>query len=468
MNTYMKAGQPWLYDADSGDIVGVRDGDGGDSFFGRFATDASGNVTGLVGLPASLPPLRAMVFGNSIANQSKVATGTGTYYFTLSAVRVFNAMMQHTFEFDDTGDGTIGGQALTQGVWGYSGATSSTMVPYLDDCLSAYKPGVVFLHLFENDITSLTLATSYANLKTALRACKDAGAIPVVFTCLPSLSYTTTAHRDYWAQLNDLIFAECAKQAGAIPVDLSAYLDTTATYPQPLSTYTDASVHPTNKGNMVLGDWIYDQIGGMFQKRNFRPSKTDGNALLSVIPNPCMGGTAGTNGTNSSGSVADSWTAAAFGTGHAVVASKVADGMKNSQKLSASYSGAGWATGDSLQLYGANVTTGFSAGEKIYFEIELEVTGTPVALKAIYGDLLINGSAEHAYTEGFQASADAGIASTVPTGRFKLRTPIYTIQGSATGLRPYILAKYETGITAASVDLTVHSAVIRKVPFAQS
>src|SRR5574340_56083 len=44
MSTYMKAGQPWLYDADTGDIVGVKDADGGESFFGRFATDVGGNT----------------------------------------------------------------------------------------------------------------------------------------------------------------------------------------------------------------------------------------------------------------------------------------------------------------------------------------------------------------------------------------------------------------------------------------
>lgn len=220
---------------------------------------------------------------------------------------------------------------------------------------------------------------------------------------------------------------------------------------------------------MLLGQWIYDQIGGMFQKRKHRINgKTDGNALLAVIPNPCMGGTAGTNGTGSSGSVADSWTAAASGTGHTVTASKVADGTKNSQKLSGAYTGAGWAQADQLSLYGAPISTGYSAGDKIVFEIEVEVTGTPVALKAIYGYLTVAGTGDSLYTEGYQGSTDAGILGVIPSGRYVLRSPIYTVLGSATSLRPFIAAKYDTGVLSASVDLTIHSAVIRKVPFAQA
>lgn len=47
MSTYMKPGQPWLYDETTGDIVGVKDADGGDSFFARTLTDANG-VTNLI------------------------------------------------------------------------------------------------------------------------------------------------------------------------------------------------------------------------------------------------------------------------------------------------------------------------------------------------------------------------------------------------------------------------------------
>lgn len=410
-----------------------------------------------------------MVFGNSVANQSIYVTDSASPRFAggASAISLFNAFLQHTLIFDDTGDSTIGTKPLTQGVWGYSGAHSNTMIPYLHECLAAYRPDIVFLHLFENDILGITLAESYANLKTAIITCKNYDAIPVVFTCLPSLSFTTTAHRDYWAQLNDLIFSECAVQGGAIPVDLSAYIDTTNTYPQPLTTYTDATVHPTHKGNMLLGKSIYNQIGKLFQVGAHRVrGKMDGNALLPVIPNPCMGGTAGTNGTNSSGSVADSWNARALGTGHSVVASKVADDTKNSQKLSAVYSGAGWSSGDSCDLYGSTISTGYATGDKIYFEIEIEITGTPVALKSIYGYIVVAGTAVNLYTEGHQTSADAGLLGVIPVGRYVLRSPIYTIAASATSLRAFISARYDTGVVSASVDLIIHSAVLRKVPFA--
>lgn len=45
---YMKPGQPWLYDETTGDIVGVKDADGGDSFFVLTTRNPDGS-TSLVG-----------------------------------------------------------------------------------------------------------------------------------------------------------------------------------------------------------------------------------------------------------------------------------------------------------------------------------------------------------------------------------------------------------------------------------
>lgn len=67
MPTFMKSGQPWLYDSDSGDIVGARDGDGGDMYFARLASDAKGNATGLVG-----PDGRNRFNGSSIVGAHRI------------------------------------------------------------------------------------------------------------------------------------------------------------------------------------------------------------------------------------------------------------------------------------------------------------------------------------------------------------------------------------------------------------
>lgn len=49
MGYKMKIGQPWLYDEQSGDIVGVKDADGGESFFARMSADGNGLIDPLTG-----------------------------------------------------------------------------------------------------------------------------------------------------------------------------------------------------------------------------------------------------------------------------------------------------------------------------------------------------------------------------------------------------------------------------------
>lgn len=56
MSTFMKPGQPWLYDDTTGDIIGVRDADGGDSFFARTQTNATTGATELLGPDGRIIP----------------------------------------------------------------------------------------------------------------------------------------------------------------------------------------------------------------------------------------------------------------------------------------------------------------------------------------------------------------------------------------------------------------------------
>lgn len=88
MSTYMKAGQPWLYDSDTGDIVGVKDRDGGETFFGRYARDSSGNVTGLVGADGAVMPIWVPFAHEKVG-------GSGIQSFTLTGLARFKKIRIH-------------------------------------------------------------------------------------------------------------------------------------------------------------------------------------------------------------------------------------------------------------------------------------------------------------------------------------------------------------------------------------
>lgn len=88
--TYMKSGSPLLYDEDTGDVVGVKDADGGESMFAFTRTDANGNtvlVTGNDYLPVAYQKKVHSVKGKQILDFADSTflysgasfTGTGSY-----------------------------------------------------------------------------------------------------------------------------------------------------------------------------------------------------------------------------------------------------------------------------------------------------------------------------------------------------------------------------------------------------
>ena len=85
--TYMKSGSPLLYDEDTGDVVGVKDTDGGESTFAFIRTDANNNTV-LVGadgkefqldLPKASKAARTVPLGFAGGAYSQIA-GTVTPY----------------------------------------------------------------------------------------------------------------------------------------------------------------------------------------------------------------------------------------------------------------------------------------------------------------------------------------------------------------------------------------------------
>jgi hypothetical protein len=99
MSEFMKAGQPWLYDDATGDIVGVRDNDGGTTYLAKYATDSSGNVTGLVG-PGGVaigPVVRHYYPDGSHSLNETLLLGSNAYVeFSAGAILTSAGTYQHT------------------------------------------------------------------------------------------------------------------------------------------------------------------------------------------------------------------------------------------------------------------------------------------------------------------------------------------------------------------------------------
>lgn len=423
------------------------------------------------GVPPDLRPARrALAIGNSITGQNVVTSDATSAYWTGGFIHWANWMMGAPLTFDRVGNGnTYGSATLTQGVYAWGGQISDTIVPQIPALLAVYRPDVVLFNLFENDIVSGNgVAASYANLKIACQLCLAVGATPIVFSILPSLSYTTGTHNDYWWKMNDLIFDYAARTKGVIAVDISSvYLDDSLTLPQPKANRTDATVHPNNRGIMMIAKRIRDQLQYTFRPNYWRPwGKSDINALSAVIANPAMNGTAGTAGTGTTGNVATGWSVSAPGTGNSAVASKVADatnyGGKNSQKVAGTYSGAGVASTDPWQTFTSGASTGYSVGDGVFGVLECEVTGTPANFKGIELQISFTTSGGALVSQTFGSGNTGWNGETYPDGRLTILTPIFNIPTGTTALRPFIRHFLEVGATSGNADLTIHACNIYK------
>lgn len=126
MSTYMKPGQPWLYDSDTGDIVGVKDADGGESGLGRLATDANGNtvLVGSDGNSVFKGPMESGVWFSTPSIFRLRLTGTGTVTLdaknslgtiTLAVSSYTLASATDQIEFPYAGDNAVAVRATLTG-----------------------------------------------------------------------------------------------------------------------------------------------------------------------------------------------------------------------------------------------------------------------------------------------------------------------------------------------------------------
>lgn len=273
-------------------------------------------VTGIVGEVLTLAkrlPWTVRTVSGSEAGVSKV-----------TAPVLFGGTWRQTFGIHNYANALIGGAFDVMPGYGHGSATASEILAVLPQHLAFYRPAVVMLSLFENDVPgSLTAQQMIDMADQAAMLCLSYGARPIVFHSLPSFSIGGSRASAY-DDLRAAILAIETRVAGAIGIDPGAiYLDTSISLTPrcPLPGWTDASVHPveSKRATIALSGGVVNALNQCLQGQSFTWSK------LLYGANPSMAGTGGTASTGTTGTVAASTTITCAGTGLTAVASKSSD-----------------------------------------------------------------------------------------------------------------------------------------------
>lgn len=469
-------------------------------------------------LPAGIP--RVLAFGNSIARQSakylfsftttingdsaggsatfNVASGAGLAANDKIAVQLYNGRMLNTTvgsvagnvvtpsaalpALFRNGDGvakytTPAGGALTQSygsanaaaallggavevvpAYGYVGALCQAILPDLPRELRHYRPHVVVLHLFENNMTNTTTGTlgeMKAWAQSAARMCLDYGAVPVVCSPMPGSTYPTGRNADFDALLaylcKDVVDGKSQLEIdvpGACGFDYSTpWLDTSASNRAPLGGWTDG-IHPSIDKRFAVGAYLAPTLQSLL------PTLGTWSDAGPLTPAGLTQG-AGIGGTlvnMQAGSVApDGYTITANGTAVATSA-KTADGTL---KISASWPAASNNVSDMvLAAYTFTAPASWTGGTqrlKAFFRFRIN---SKTSISGIYHKV-VTASGGDQYLSNF----GTGMSRNVPAGGqiVSMTTPEFRMAAGQTTatLTIYISPETLASPSGAAIDIDV-------------
>lgn len=326
-------------------------------------------------------------------------------------------------------------------VGGHSGWRTDQVIPYFKSDVEAFAPGRVVIAIGVNNIIQgVSLSATMTDLQTMISLCRTIGAEPAICTVAPGESFAaTTTLRDAWQRQNQSVRALCASQNIDCIEWEDAYLDPASANSAPLSGYTDGSVHPNNRGAMMLGQrfasWLRYRYPQPVQLRSVS------QGAWNAISNPRMSGTAGTVSSGVTGQAPTGNTANK--TANLTVASSIVprtDEPGNWWQLAVTAATPN-NTDTSYNLSNQLTISGsqFSVGDTVYgmCDLEMDTGGVGVALL----DMRVRfwGSSGVTYLQSLTlASASGNIPGTWPSMRQK--TPEFAIPAGTTALQMYIYA----------------------------
>ena len=330
------------------------------------------------------------------------------------------------------------------GVWGYGGALSAAILPFLSSYIESARPTHLVLHLFENDCTTtVPLVDMELTARNACRECITRGVIPIL--CSPMPHYQLPAAQ---AGKYDAMLAYClaigAVVPGAIGVDCSTkWLDTSSqTYPRsPITGWTDG-VHP------ALG-YRYEcaRLTVLPVLAQVVEHSTPADEFVTPFSATSAMGTGGTISGFTGGSVAPAgYTVTANGGKVTATSSRSTEGEL---RLSLDWSG------KSVAALADSVTAAYS------WTLPTSIPGSSLALRALANFRIVgiasvsqvtisvtpNNGPAYWYSAGTLAEAD------VSTGLFSIHTDTFKIPTGATSvaISVGILPKAEAVSTASMV-----------------
>lgn len=212
--------------------------------------------------------------------------------------------------------------------YGYGGSTCKQMQYDIATWLRAMRPSYVAFHLWENEITAGTSAsTMQSQARGFAKACIAHGATPIFFTPVPSDYYTAGAQVAAFDSLVSYLLNTLPTDVpGAVSIDLSTpWLDTGApTLRKPISGWTDG-IHPVPGKKATIANFA---LSALEETIGTLDSLAD-CAIESFDMSGTGGSTAGAGSITNNG-VAAGWTITADA-GVSVIASKTAGGAQRIQ-----------------------------------------------------------------------------------------------------------------------------------------
>lgn len=203
---------------------------------------------------------------------------------------------------------------LPGGNFGVSGETSTQILARVGQVVS-FAPGVCVVLAGTNDIATIPVATTIANLAAIYDALQNANIAVIAIPIMPRGSLTTAQYGKIH-QINRWIYGQRISRRRFIVVDMSAAYGDPLTG-APRTTMSSDQLHPLTYGAYVIGNELQPALAALFPDpllpfSNILDlySATDnptGNLLASGVG--LMVGTTGTLSNGPTGSLATSWSA---------------------------------------------------------------------------------------------------------------------------------------------------------------